>query len=65
MENQKKSWWSGFKTEFKKITWPTRDTLAKQTVMVSVTSVIIGCAVALMDFVIRHGVEALVNFPAK
>ena len=65
MENQKKSWWSGLKSEFKKITWPTRETLLKQTITVSITSVVIGCLVALMDFGIRFGVEALVNFPGK
>lgn len=62
---QNKGWIAGLKTEFKKIVWPTKDDTTKQTVAVIITSVVIGCLVALMDFVIRIGVENLVNFPGK
>ncbi|MDO5696001.1 MAG: preprotein translocase subunit SecE [Eubacteriales bacterium] len=63
MTEQKTSWWTGLKAEFKKITWPTKSDLSKQTLSVVIASVVIGCAVALMDFVIRIGVEHLVKFP--
>lgn len=63
MAEHKKSWWAGLKTEFKKITWPKKDDLSRQTVAVVVASVVIGCAVAAIDFFIRLGVEALVQFP--
>ncbi len=65
MENQKKSWFEGLKTEFKKIIWPTKDDTTKQTIAVVITSVVIGCLVAVIDFIIRIGVENLVNFPGK
>lgn len=62
---QKRSWFEGLKSEFGKIIWPTKEDTTKQTVAVVITSIIIGCLVALMDFVIRIGVENLVNFPGK
>lgn len=65
MEKQNKSWFEGLKTEFKKIVWPTKEDTTKQTVAVVISSVVIGCIVALLDFVIRIGVENLVNFPGK
>lgn len=65
MEKQKKSWFEGLKTEFNKIVWPTKEDTTKQTVAVVISSVVIGCIVALLDFVIRIGVENLVNFPGK
>ena len=65
MENQKKSQFEGLKTEFKKIIWPTKDDTTKQTIAVVITSVVIGCLVAVIDFIIRIGVENLVNFPGK
>ena len=65
MEKQKKSWFEGLKTEFNKIIWPTKEDTTKQTVAVVISSVVIGCIVALLDFVIRIGVENLVNFPGK
>ena len=65
MENQKKSQFEGLKTEFKKIIWPTKDDTTKQTIAVVITSVVIGCIVAVIDFIIRIGVENLVNFPGK
>lgn len=65
MEKNKKSWFNGLKIEFKKISWPTKDDMTKQTIAVVISSVVIGCLVALMDLVIRIGVENLVNFPGK
>ena len=37
---KKKSWFKGLKAEFKKIIWPDKKTLAKQTVAVIVCSVL-------------------------
>ena len=39
---QKKNWFAGLKAEFKKIVWPDKKSLAKQTVAVVVVSVILG-----------------------
>ena len=61
IETQKSSWFTGLKAEFKKIIWPTREKLAKETTAVVVTSVILGLIIALLDFVIQYGIDILVN----
>lgn len=58
---QKKSWFKGLNKEFKKIVWPDRLELAKQTVAVVSVSVVLGVIIALIDFMIQHGVDILVN----
>lgn len=65
MENQKKSWWSGLVSEFKKIIWPNKNELSKQTIAVVISSLVIGGLVALLDFGIKFGIEFLVSFPGK
>ncbi len=58
---QKKKWFDGLKAEFRKIIWPTRDDLQKETTAVVVCSVIVGVLIALIDFVVQHGVDWLIN----
>lgn len=41
----------GIREEFKKITWPDRQTLLKQTGTVIVTSILMGIIIVAMDFV--------------
>ncbi len=57
----KESWFSGLKTEFKKIVWPTKQSLARQTTAVVVVSVVLGLIIALLDNIIKYGVNYLVN----
>jgi len=38
-----------YKAEFKKIVWPSRQTLVKHTITVTVVSLIFGAYIALMD----------------
>ncbi|MCD7956360.1 MAG: preprotein translocase subunit SecE [Lachnospiraceae bacterium] len=56
-----KTWWNGMKSEFKKIIWPDRSTLAKQTGAVIVVSIVLGMIIAMLDFVFQYGVDILVN----
>ena len=58
---QKKSWFKGLKKEFNKIIWPGKLELARQTVEVVSVSVVLGVIIALLDFMIQHGVDILVN----
>ena len=60
-KTQKKSWFKGLGQEFKKIIWPDKMTLAKQTAAVISVSVALGALIAVIDFVLQHGVEILVN----
>ena len=60
-KNQKKSWFKGLKGEFKKIIWPDRKTLAKQTAAVVSVSVVLGAIIALLDFLMQYGIDILIN----
>ena len=57
----KENWFAGLKAEFKKIIWPTKESLAKQTTAVVIVSVVVGLIITVMDFLIQHGVDILVN----
>ncbi len=56
-----RTWWEGVKGEFRKIIWPTKDDLVKQTTAVTVASIILGIIIAILDFLIQHGIDWLIS----
>lgn len=52
----KKSWFKGLKVEFKKIVWPDKETLSKQTIAVVIVTVLLGAFIYLLDYVIELGI---------
>ena len=60
-KKQKKNWFKGLKAEFKKIIWPDRKTLIKETVAVTVFSIVLGAIIAIVDALIQYGVDFLVQ----
>ena len=58
---QKRSKFADLKAEFKKIIWPDKDTLVKQTTAVVAISFVLGVIIACMDFIIQYGVDFLVK----
>ena len=60
-KSSKKSWFDGLKAEFKKIIWPDRKSLTKQTGAVVAVSIVLGILIAIMDFIFQYGVDNLVN----
>lgn len=60
-KTQKKSWSKGLQAEFKKIIWPDKKTLAKQTTAVVVVSVVLGALIAVIDALLNYGIEFLVR----
>ena len=56
-----KTWWEGVKAEFRKIIWPTQQDLAKKTTVGVVCSVILGVIIAILDFLIQHGIDFLIG----
>ena len=60
-EAQKKSWFKGLNREFKKIIWPDKQTLVKETAAVVSVSVVLGAIIALVDFLAQYGFDILVN----
>ena len=51
-KTQKKSWFKGLQAEFKKVIWPDRKTLARQTTAVIAVSVVLGAVIAVVDAMI-------------
>ena len=51
----------GVKTEFKKITWPDKKATLKQSIAVVAISVVLGVIIALLDYVIKYGVNFLTS----
>ena len=60
-KTQKKSWFKGLKAEFRKVFWPDRETLAKQTTAVVSVSVVLGVIIAIVDFIVQNGIDLLVR----
>lgn len=58
---QKKSWFKGLQAEFKKIVWPDKKTLGRQTTAVVAVSVILGGLIAVIDAILRYGIDLLVK----
>ena len=54
-----KDFFKGVKTEFKKISWPDKTTLLKQSVVVVTISIVLGLIITLLDTVIQYGVNLL------
>ena len=60
-ESKWQKWKNGVRSEFNKIIWPTRDDIQKETTAVVVVGVILGVLIAMIDFIVQHGVDILVN----
>ena len=59
-KSPKKSWFKGLKAEFKKIIWPDKDSLVKQSAAVVVITIVLGTVIALLDTVIKYGVDFII-----
>ncbi|MBO5336108.1 MAG: preprotein translocase subunit SecE [Lachnospiraceae bacterium] len=55
------SFFKGVKSEFKKISWPDRQSTVKQSVVVVAISVVVGVLIAVLDYVIQYGVNFLTS----
>ena len=49
----------GVKAEFKKIIWPDKDTLLKQSVAVVAITIVLGVIIALAAMIVQYGVNFL------
>lgn len=59
---KKPGFFKGVKTEFKKVSWPDRQSLGRQTVAVVVVTAVLSILIALFDFIVKYGVEWLTTF---
>lgn len=60
-KSQKKSWFQGLQSEFRKIIWTDRNTLIKQTIAVVVITIILCVLISVMDAAILEGINLLVK----
>lgn len=56
----KKDFIKGLKAEFKKIIWPDKKTLTKQTIAVMLVSIALGAAIAVLDLIIKFGLNIII-----
>ncbi len=57
----KKSWFKGLKSEFKKIIWPDKESLVKQSTAVVVITIILGIIIALVDLCVNYGIKFILG----
>ncbi len=55
------SFFAGVKAEFKKISWPDRQSALKQSIAVVAISIVAGVIIAVLDYVIQYGVNFLTS----
>lgn len=60
-KTRKTPFFKGVKAEFKKIIWPDKTTLAKQTAAVVSVSVIMGAIITIIDILVKYGIDLLVR----
>ncbi len=58
---KKTGFFKGVKAEFKKIIWPSRPTVAKETGAVVFFGVALGVLIAIMDAVIKFGLGLIIK----
>ena len=56
---KKKSWFKGLKSEFKKIIWPEKKSVARQTTAVVLITAVLGVIIVVMDYLIQIGFNKL------
>lgn len=57
----KKGWFKGLEAEFKKIIWPDKKSLGRQTAAVVAISIVLGVIISILDALIKLGVDFLVR----
>ena len=56
-----RSYFDELKGEFRKIVWPDRKLLGKQSVAVIIAAILIGCLIALIDWVFQIGLSFIIG----
>ena len=60
-KTQKKSWFKGLQAEFRKVIWPDKNALVKQTTAVVTVSVLLGAIITVIDAIMKYGIDLLVK----
>jgi len=51
------AWWKGLKGEFNKIVWEDKESVTKETTAVVIITVILGIIIAIVDWVLKNGID--------
>ncbi len=57
----KRSYFTELKGEFRKIIWPDKKLLGKQSVAVITAAIVIGCIIAALDWIIQIGLKFIIS----
>ncbi|MCI9441086.1 MAG: preprotein translocase subunit SecE [Ruminococcus sp.] len=60
-KTQKKSWFKGLQAEFRKVVWPDKNALVRQTTAVVSVSVLLGVIITIIDAIMKYGIDLLVR----
>ena len=55
------SWFKGLKAEYKKVIWPGKDDVIRQTIAVVVVSFVVGVVIAVLDMGLQYGIDFIIN----
>ena len=55
------SWFKGLKAEYKKVIWPNREEVRKQTIAVVLISLVVGLVIAVLDMGLQYGIDFIIN----
>lgn len=57
----KRSFFTELKGEFRKIVWPDRKLLGKQSVAVILIAIVVGCIIAAVDWIMQIGMTFIIG----
>ncbi len=60
-KTRNRSWFRELKAEFKKVIWPKKDDLVKETTAVVVVSVLLGIIISIVDVLAKYGIEFILK----
>ena len=61
MKDNNTTFFQGVKREFKKITWPTKNQLVRETVAVCLSAGLLGALIKVVDVILQVGISFLVK----
>ncbi|MBE5922028.1 MAG: preprotein translocase subunit SecE [Lachnospiraceae bacterium] len=57
----KTGFFKGLKSEFKKVVWPDKTTICKQTVAVVLISAVLGALIKVIDMLVQIGLDFIIG----
>ena len=60
-EGKISGFWNGLKAEFKRIIWPDKASVVRQTITVTVITIIVGIIIAIVDATVMWGIDFIIG----